>query len=213
MEILKLKGIIPGHILEQLTPEFLQQSEINGPLRLSNFLGQSEEESGKFTKEIENLNYSAEGLMKTWPSHFNNSNIAADYAAHYAHKPEMIANLVYANRMGNGNEVSGDGWKYRGRGDIELTGRDNYKGFEVWLNSKNMGPKINIMDYPDLVSSTYALLSAVYYFYNHGLWAICDKGVDLATVTILTHKINGGELGLKDRFNYTQTIYQALTRV
>lgn len=204
MDINNLKGLIPDEILEQLTPEFLSQATINGPMRLSHFLGQSEEESGKFTRETENLNYSADGLMKTFGSHFRNRDVNE-----YAHNPEKIANLVYANRMGNGDESSGDGWKYRGRGDLETTGHDNYLAFQNWLN-KN-GGTYNIMDNPDLLAQPeMALLSAAYFFTSHNLWVLCDKGIDVATITIITEHVNGGTLGLQDRIMYTQALFATL---
>jgi putative chitinase len=112
-----------------------------------------------------------------------------------------IANRVYANRMGNGDEASGDGWKYRGRGALQLTGKSNYEAFSKYLN------KPEIMQNPDLVADQYAFESAMFFFDNNKLWALCDKGVDDGVILALTKRINGGTNGLDHRMSLTKRYY------
>ena len=163
------------------------------PVRAAHFFAQTAHESGNFKAFSENLNYSADGLQKIFGKYFD-----AASAAKAARNPEKIANKVYANRMGNGNEASGDGWKYRGRGALQLTGKDNYKAFADYLK------KPEIMDNPDLVATEYSFESAIFFFERNKLWAICDKGIDDATITALTKRINGGTHGLDDRKEKTK---------
>jgi putative chitinase len=122
----------------------------------------------------------------------------------YERKPEMIANRVYGNRMGNGAEASGEGFKFRGRGALQLTGKENYTNFSKFLN------KPEILTNPDLVATEYAFESAIYFFERNGLWAICDKGVDDATITLVTKRINGGTIGLDERKILTKKYYEIL---
>jgi putative chitinase len=216
MNLENLRGVIPDHILDSITSDFLLKAGIDGPKRLSHFLGQTEEESGKFTRESENLNYRLSALYSEdpahpalWQKHFTS---LAD-AQGYANNPEMIANRIYANRMGNGDEASGDGWKYRGRGDIELTGKDEYQNFQDWINIGS-NEEVDFINNPDLVmTSPYDLLSAAWFFNSKHLWDICDKGIDMATVSIITRHVNGGQLGVDVRYQYTQQIYNALVGV
>ena len=163
------------------------------PVRAAHFFAQTAHESGNFKAFSENLNYSADGLLKIFGKYFN-----ATTAAEYARKQEKIANRVYANRMGNGTEESGDGWKYRGRGALQLTGKDNYKAFADYLK------KPEIMENPDLVANEYAFESAMFFFEKNKLWAICDKGVNDAAILELTKRINGGTHGLDDRKDKTK---------
>ena len=207
LDVSKLAGIIPDKVLNCLTPEFLASAGIDGKLRLSNFLGQCDEETGKFAVEIENLNYNGISLMRVFHSHFKDVNEAISYE----HKPEKIANRVYANRDGNGDEASGDGWKFRGRGDLQVTFRANYKSFQDWLATKGM--VVDLLNNPDLVATApYDLLSAAWFFSEKGLWKICDRGVDIATVTTVTEKVNGGVNNLQERYAYTQQIFNALNK-
>lgn len=192
--IQKLTGHIPDNILQQLR----NIAEIDGPKRCSNFLGQIKTESA-FTKFSENLNYSAKRLMEVFPKYFT-----TEQAKVYANNPEKIGNRVYANRMGNGPEQSGDGYRYRGRGALQVTGKDNYTALGKYLN-------IDLISDPDKVATEYALASAAWFFTKNNLWTICDKGVDVATITILTRRINGGEHGLQQRIQYTQEFYNILT--
>ena len=163
------------------------------PVRAAHFFAQTAHESGNFKAFSENLNYSADGLTKIFGKYFD-----AAAAAKAARNPEKIANRVYANRMGNGNEASGDGWKYRGRGALQLTGKDNYKAFADYLK------KPEIMDNPDLVATEYSFESAIFFFEMNKLWAICDQGVGDAAITALTKRINGGTHGLDDRKEKTK---------
>lgn len=164
------------------------------PVRAAHFFAQCAHESGGFKAFNENLNYGAKGLRSIFRKYFPTDALAAQYQR----KPEMIANRVYANRMGNGDEKSGDGWKYRGRGAIQLTGKNNYLAF-----SKHIGDP-EVMTNPDLVATKYSFESAMFFFETNGLWAICDKGVDDATILALTKRINGGTHGLDDRKDKTK---------
>ena len=168
------------------------------PERAAHFFGQTAHETGEFKIFIENLNYSTKGLLTTFKKYFINEAAALPYERN----PEKIANRVYAGRMGNGTAESGDGYKFRGRGAIQLTGKENYKGFSVYLN------KPEIMTNPDLVSSIYSFESALYFFERNKLWSICDQGVNDTTILTLTKRINGGTHGLDDRLLKTKKYYQ-----
>jgi putative chitinase len=161
---------------------------ITNPLRLSHFLSQCAHESANFTALRENLNYSSDGLLKIFPKYFKDRATADAYAR----KPEKIANRVYASRMGNGDEASGDGFNFRGRGYIQLTGKDNYKQFGSFIGE-------DLVANPDLVATKYPLTSAAFFFNKNGLWAICDKGDTKEIVTQVTKRVNGGTHGLDDR--------------
>ena len=160
----------------------------------AHFFGQCAHESGNFKVFSENLNYSADGLTKIFKKYF--PTLAA--AQPYARKPEKIANKVYANRMGNGPESSGDGWKFRGRGPIQLTGKDNYTAF-----SKAIG-RPDVLTNPDIVATELAFESALWFFNKNGLFAIADKGVTDAVIGQITRRVNGGTHGLDDRIKKTK---------
>jgi putative chitinase len=170
------------------------------PLRATHFFAQTSHETGEFKLFAENLNYSVDGLKKIFPKYFPGT-----LAEGYARNPEKIANLVYGNRMGNGAEASGDGYKFRGRGALQLTGKDNYKAFSDYLK------KPEIMTNPDLVVSEFAFESAIFFFERNKLWSICDKGINDDTITALTKRINGGYNGLDDRESLTRRYYKWLT--
>lgn len=170
------------------------------PERAAHFFGQIAHETGGFQAFTENLNYSAAGLLKTFPKYFNDK-IVNDYAR----QPVKIASRVYGNRMGNGDEESKEGWFFRGRGAIQLTGKDNYKLFSDSIK------KPEIMKRPDLVATDFAFESAMFFFNRNKLWTICDRGVDDKTITALTRKINGGTKGLADRISLTKRYYSWLT--
>jgi len=174
----------------------LPDYQIDTPQRLAAFISQCAHESADFTEVQENLNYKAESLMRTWPSHFPTIEIANQYA----HNQEMIANRAYANRMGNGNEASGDGWKFCGRGLIQLTGRSNYQNFADSL-------QMSIDDVPDYLK-TYegAIQSACFFWENNNLNDWADKG----DVKRMTKIINGGDLGYDDRLNRYTEAYNIL---
>jgi putative chitinase len=193
----KLSGIIPDVVMNQI---FISSETIGltTNLRLAHFLSQCAHESGAFKFVRENLNYSADGLLKVFPKYFNPTT-----AVSYARQPQRIASKVYAGRMGNGNEASGDGWKFCGRGYIQLTGKDNYTKFSKFIGEDCV---LN----PDLVAMKYPLASAGFFFNSNGLWPICDKGAEDATVTLVTKKVNGGTIGLEDRLAYFKRYYGIL---
>ena len=164
------------------------------PARAAHFFAQTCHESGHFKAFSENLNYSDKGLTGTFRKYF--PTIAS--TAGYARNPEKIANKVYANRMGNGPESSGDGFKYRGRGALQLTGKDNYAAFAKFCG------RPEIMDNPDLVAGELAFESALFFFERNKLWSVCDLGVNDAVILALTKKINGGTIGLEERKSLTR---------
>jgi putative chitinase len=166
------------------------------PVRAAHFFAQTAHETGGFKAFAENLNYSAQGLQGIFGKYFPGT-----LEESYARNPEKIANRVYADRMGNGNEASGDGWKYRGRGALQLTGKANYEAFAKYLS------KPEIVTNPDLVATTYAFESALFFFDKNKLWDICDKGVSKETILALTKRINGGTHGLADREEKTFKYY------
>jgi putative chitinase len=167
------------------------------PERAAHFFAQTAHESGNFKAFAENLNYGTSGLTTTFKKYFPTT----EKALLYERKPEKIANLVYASRMGNGDEASGDGFKFRGRGALQLTGKDNYKVFSEYLKNPE------IMTNPDLVATEYAFESAIFFFDRNKLWDICDKGVNKDTILALTKRINGGTHGLADREEKTLKYY------
>lgn len=198
MEILKLKGHVPDSVIAQL-PDTIAKFELNTPLRLAHFLAQAGHESGGFKAVNENLNYGAKGLRGIFGKYFPTD----EKALLYERKPEKIANLVYGSRMGNGPEDSGDGWKFHGRGFIQLTGKDNYAAF-----SKEIGE--DCVANPDLVATKYALASAAWFFHKNSLHKIADEGYTSDVVTKVTKRVNGGTIGLDDRLNHFNEIYSLL---
>jgi len=194
----KLKGHIPDSVIAQI-PDTAAKFNITTPLRLAHFLSQCGHESGGFRAVNENLNYSAKGLMGTFKKYFPTE----DLAKRYERKPELIASRVYANRMANGDEASKDGFKFRGRGYIQLTGRDNYTRFAKFIGEDTSSN-------PDLVANKYPLASAAFFFDSNKLWSICDKGSDDATVTAVTKRVNGGTIGLADRIKHFKEYYHLL---
>jgi putative chitinase len=169
------------------------------PVRAAHFFAQTAHETGGFKAFSENLNYSADGLNKIFPKYFKN---AGRDAAPFARNPEKIANIVYASRMGNGDEASGDGWKFRGRGALQLTGKANYEAFAKYLGNDE------VLTNPDSVATKYAFESAMFFFERNKLWAICDKGINDAAILELTKRINGGTHGLEDRKTKTYKYYE-----
>jgi putative chitinase len=188
-----LSNILPAALVNELAlvqEKFL----INTPARMSHFLAQCAHESGNWKFLTENLNYSADSLLKVFPKYFKDKATADKYAR----QPEKIANRVYASRMGNGDEASGDGWKFRGRGYIQLTGKDNYAQFDKFVDD-------DILANPDLVATKYPLLSAAFFFHKNSLNALADKGVTKDDVVAITKRVNGGTHGLDDRLNKFNT--------
>jgi putative chitinase len=198
MDINKLKGHVPDTVIAQL-PDTMAKFELNTPLRLAHFLAQAGHESGGFKAVNENLNYGAKGLLGIFKKYFP----TPEKAALYERKPEKIANLVYGGRMGNGPEATGDGYKFRGRGFIQLTGRDNYVAFSKSINE-------DLTMTPDLVATKYPLLSAAWFFHKNGLHKIADKGATDAVVTEVTKRVNGGIIGLPDRIKHFKEYYSLL---
>ena len=194
----KLKGHVPQIVIDSI-PEVASKFGINTPLRVAHFLAQCGHESGGFRVTSENLNYSAKGLMGIFKKYFPTEAIANQYAR----QPQKIANKVYANRMANGSEASGDGFKFRGRGYIQLTGRDNYTQF-----GKAIGE--DIANNPDVVSGKYALLSAAWFWSKNGLNKLADGGATDAVVTSITKRVNGGTIGLADRIKHFKEYYHLL---
>lgn len=192
-----LNGVIPDTVIAQL-PEVMAKFNITHVLRLSHFLAQCDHESAGFKAVSENLNYSADGLKKIFPKYF-----PEPLNKSYAKKPEKIASRAYAGRMGNGDEASGEGYKFRGRGYIQLTGKNNYTRFGEFIGE-------DIIADPDLVAHKYPLASAAFFFNENKLWDICDKGAGTDVITALTKRINGGTIGLKDRIHHFNIYYNRL---
>jgi len=161
-----------------------EKFEINTPERVAGFLAQIGHESGGFRFTSENLNYRADALTRVWPSRF-----PPGVAESYAMQPEKIANRAYADRMGNGDEASGDGWKYRGRGLIQLTGADNYASFSMDADNEALSDPDSVAE-PEL-----AALSAGWFWSKNGLNALADA----KDIVGMTRRINGGTNGLDDR--------------
>jgi putative chitinase len=197
LNIEKLKGHIPDAVLAQI-PETAAKFNITNNLRLAHFLSQCGHESGGFKAVSENLNYSADGLKKIFGKYF-----PGNLNESYAKQPEKIASRVYGNRMGNGDEASKEGYKFRGRGYIQLTGKANYTKFTQFIGE-------DCVSNPDLVATKYPLASAAFFFDSNKLWAICDRGADDATITSVTKRVNGGTLGLSDRIKHFKEYYNLL---
>jgi putative chitinase len=178
--------------------EVLPTYKIDTPERIASFLAQCGHESGGFTVLQENLNYSADGLNKIFKKYFP----TLDSAQPYARKPEMIANRVYGNRMGNGDEASGEGYRYRGRGPIQLTGKDNYAACSDFLFQDD-----TLLQNPDmLLDPEYALHSACWFWWKNDL----NNYADSADLVTMTKRINGGTIGLEDRikhYNHAMEIF------
>ena len=183
------------HWFEVLT-KYLPNYKINTPERVACFIGQTMVESAKYTRVIENLNYRAETLMKEWPSHFP----TLDIANKYAHRPQAIANRAYANRMGNGSEESEDGWKYCGRGLIQITGKDNYTKFADSIN-------IYLDDAPELMTTFDGCVQSAGWFWTKNK---LNELSDNMNVVEITNRVNGGSNGLNERQLYTDNAYTIL---
>lgn len=191
----KLTKHLPEHVYVQILDVVIKY-KIDTPLRLAHFLAQCHHESNGFRVVEENLNYRAAGLLRVFPKYFY-----LQTAEEYAHNKVAIASRVYANRMGNGNEASQDGWKYRGRGYIQLTGKDNYAAFNDRLPE-------DIASNPDLVATKYPMLSAALFWDHNKINAVIDND---ASVYDVTRKVNGGLNGIEDRMqlfeHYSDILY------
>ena len=197
LNIEKLKGTIPDTVIAQIA-ETAKKFNITNNLRLAHFLAQCAHESGNFKAVSENLNYSADGLKKTFGKYFPGT-----LAESYAKQPEKIASRVYGGRMGNGDESTKEGFKFRGRGYIQLTGKSNYVKFTQFIGE-------DCVANPDLVATKYPLASAAFFFNNNSLWTICDKGSSDEVVTSVTKRVNGGTHGLSDRLEKFKKYYSIL---
>jgi putative chitinase len=197
LKLENLKGHIPDAVIAQI-PDAAKKFNITNPLRLAHFLAQCGHESAGFKAIQENLNYSADGLKKIFPKYF-----PGNLAEGYAKNPEKIASKVYGSRMGNGDETTKEGFKFRGRGYIQLTGKDNYTKFAKFIGEDTVSN-------PDLVATKYPLASAAFFFDSNKLWTICDKGADDATVTAVTKRVNGGTIGLPDRIKHFKEYFALL---
>jgi putative chitinase len=194
-----LKGHIPDSVIAQI-PETALKFGITTNLRLAHFLAQCALESVVFKATVENLKYSAKRLLQVFPKYFKGIDPAP-----YANNPAKIANRVYANRMGNGNEASGDGYKFRGRGYIQLTGKTNYASFSKFIGE-------DCVANADLVATTYPLASAGFFFNSNGIWAVCDRGADDATVKAVSTRVNGNPPhAVPERTKYFKEFIGALT--
>jgi putative chitinase len=195
-----LEKAIPTKVYQGLF-SIVTEYKINTPSRLAHFLAQCAHESTNFSRVEENLNYSARRLMVVFKKYF----LTEELALQYERNPKAIASRVYANRMGNGPEETNDGWTYRGRGFIQLTGRDNYKLFDGVVND-------NITDNPDLVANKYSLVSAAWFWNNKKLNDAADQGITENEVALITKKVNGGFIGLEDRTKLFHKFYNLLNK-
>jgi len=190
-----LKGHVPDEVIAQIP----SVAAITNALRLAHFLAQCAHESGGFKVIYENLNYSADGLKATFPKYF-----PEPLNESYARNPAKIGARVYADRMGNGDEASGDGYTFRGRGYIQLTGKSNYANFGKAVNEDTVAS-------PDLVATRYPLASAGFFFDSNNIWTVCDGGSTDAVITAVTKKVNGGTNGLAERTQLFKEYYALLS--
>ena len=197
LNIDKLKGHIPDSVLLQIS-DTAKKFNITNNLRLAHFLAQCSHESGGFKAISENLNYSADGLKKIFGKYF-----PGNLNESYARQPEKIAARVYGGRMGNGDESTKEGYKFRGRGYIQLTGKSNYVNFTKFIGE-------DCVSNPDLVANKYPLASAAFFFDSNKLWSICDQGSSDEIVTKVTKRVNGGTIGLPDRIKHFKEYYNLL---
>jgi putative chitinase len=195
LNIQKLRGHIPENVLAQI-PETADKFKINTPIKLAHFLAQCGHESGGFRVVQENLNYSKDGLVRVFPRYF-----PGNLAESYAKQPEKIASRVYGSRMGNGPEPTKEGFKFRGRGYIQLTGKNNYVAFGSAIN-------VDLVSNPDLVATKYPLLSAAWFFSKNCLNKCVDASEE--TVKAVTRCVNGGQIGIADRIKHFKEYYSLL---
>lgn len=194
----KLKGHIPDSVIAEI--ELISEKfNLITNLRLAHFLSQCSHESGNFKAVSENLNYSKDGLMRIFGRYF-----PGNLAESYAFKPEMIASRVYGNRLGNGDEASKEGWKFRGRGYLQTTGKENYKQLGDFLG-------VDLLSNPDLIATEYPLASAAFFFNRNKLWDICDRGYTDDVVVDVTKRVNGGTNGLQDRLSKFKLFFKLLS--
>jgi putative chitinase len=198
MNLKNLATKVPATVFS-MVEAVVAQYEITQPLRLCHFMSQIAHESGNFTQVVENMNYSVDGLLKTFPRYFPTRQLAIQYAR----QPEKIGNRVYANRMGNGDEASGEGFKYRGRGYLQLTGKFNYSDFSKFIGEDCVAD-------PELVAAKYPMDSAVWFFNKNNIWEICDRGSSEAVIQTVTRRVNGGLNGILDRTKKFKAFYEII---
>jgi|SRR5882724_505177 len=199
LNLAALAGKVPDAVIAQI-PQTAADFGITTNLRLAHFLAQCALESTGFTATVENLNYSAQRIPQVFGKYFKNVDPTP-----YAHNPQKLGSRVYANRMGNGDEASGDGFKFRGRGYIQLTGKNNYTSFSQFVGE-------DCVANPDLVATKYPLSSAAFYFSSNNIWAICDRGADDATVNKVSAAVNGTPThALAERLQNFKKFMQALS--
>jgi len=191
-------SVIPDKVIIELN-KIADEYKINSVLRAAHFLSQCSYESSNFTKLFEDLNYSKERLMQVFPHYFKD----LEQAALYEHNPEKLGDYIYANRLGNGDVNSGDGYRYRGRGYLHLTGVLNYRSFNRFI-------KDNVVTNPDLVATHYPLESSVWFFGSSSIWPLCDKGSSSSDIEAVTRRVNGGINGLSNRIICFNTIFSHL---
>lgn len=197
IDLNKLSGKLDKKVLDQLN-ETVLKFQMTDPLEVSHFLAQTAHESAGFTHTVENMNYSAVRLLQVFPKYFDGSN-----AEEYAGNPAAVASRVYADRMGNGPEETLDGWTYRGRGYIQLTGRVNYEAFSDTVNE-------DILLRPELVSTKYPMLSAGWFWRSRGIKGTAMQGSGPGVVEAVTRIVNGGKIGLDDRIKRFDYFYGLL---
>jgi len=197
INLTKLQGELDKKVLAQLEETILKYL-MTDPLEVSHFLAQTAHESAGFTHTTENLNYSAVRLLQVFPKYFDGGN-----AEEYAGNPVAIASRIYADRMGNGPEESMDGWEFRGRGYIQLTGRNNYRAFDVTVDD-------DVLAKPDLVATKYPMLSAGWFWNSRGLKGAAMQGSTPGVVAAVTQVVNGGKIGLDDRIQRFNHFYGLL---
>jgi putative chitinase len=205
LTVTRLMQVMPAAGVDRLSAwiEPLEKAaarwEINTRPRIAAFLAQAAHESSELRELEENLNYSAEALVRLWAHHFT-----PELAAEYARKPEAIANRAYASRLGNGDEASGDGWRYRGRGIFQITGHDNYRDCSKAI----AGDQSTLVDNPEfLTDPEFACMSAGWFWHSRGLSDLAERG----GFEEITRKINGGLNGLPDRLKYWNRAIEMLS--
>jgi len=179
--------------------ELKELSFYNNKIKLAHFLANCSHESMDFKVTTENLNYGVNGLLTIFPKYFSKLT-----ALSYARNPEKIANKVYANRMGNGNEASGDGWKYRGRSYVQLTGKSNYIAFSKYVNDPD------VITNPDIVANKYKMVAAAFFFESNNILSDI-KDISLETIKKVRKRVNGGLIGIDEVVKLTNKFYIELT--
>jgi putative chitinase len=197
LNVERLRGHIPDLVIDQI-PETAKKFNITTNLRLAHFLSQCHQESGNFKAVLENLNYSSDRLKVIFGKYFPGT-----LSESYAKQPEKIGSRVYGGRLGNGDENTKEGYTFRGRGYIQLTGKVNYASFTKFIGE-------DCVSNPDLVANKYPLASAAFFFNSNKLWTICDQGSTDEIVTKVTKRVNGGTHGLTERIGHFKKYHNLL---